>query len=300
VALQYAAFRCACALLAALPLAVAMRVGEAVALLLHVADRHHRRVGLTNLRLAFPGRSPREHRRILRRSWLNLGRMAAECCHLRSLGPATVGQWVSFADREHWEQVMARHAATGLLVLTGHFGNWELFAYAHGLYGHPVHLVYRALRNPLIDAFVLRLRQAAGTVTLRKSAAAKEMVRALRQGAIIVIPADQNSTRGLGVHVDFFGVPASTNVGLARLAMRSRLPVYPAFLVREGRAARHRIVVGPAVPVVDTGDRAADVRENTQRFTRVIEEMVARHPDHWLWIHKRWKTQPPGAVRIYA
>jgi KDO2-lipid IV(A) lauroyltransferase len=299
VGVQYAVFRAGQGLLAALPLPLAMRLGEAVALLLHVVDRPHRRVGLINLGIAFPDRSLRERRRILRRSWLNLGRMAAECAHVRRLTPATVGEWVTFEDAAGWRDVMARIAETGAFVLTGHFGNWELFAYAHGLLGHPVHLVYRALRNPRIDAFVARLRRAAGTVTLRKSAAGREVVRALRQRVPIVIPADQNSTRGLGVHVDFFGTPASTNVGLARLAVRSGLPVVPAFLVRQGRGPRHRIVVGSVVPVVDTGNREADVRENTQRFTRVIEEMIVRYPDQWLWVHKRWKTRPLGEPRIY-
>jgi KDO2-lipid IV(A) lauroyltransferase len=276
-----------------------MRLGETVALCLHVVDRRHRRVGLVNLAIAFPDRSRREHRRILRRSWLNLGRMAAECAHFSRLTPGNVSQWVTFEDAAQWRDLMGRLAGTGAFVLTGHFGNWELFAYAHGLFGHPVHLVYRALRSPRIDAFVARLRQAAGTVTVRKSAAGKEIVRALRQGALIVIPVDQNSTRGLGVHVEFFGTLASTNVGLARLARRTGLPVYPAFLVREGRGPRHRIVVGPPVSITSTGDRDADARENMRRFTRVIEEMIARHPDHWLWIHKRWKTRPVGEAPIY-
>jgi KDO2-lipid IV(A) lauroyltransferase len=297
--LQYLVFRIAVGLLSILPLQVAMFLGEAAALMAHVVDRRHRRIGLTNLRIAFPGRSSREHRRILRASWLNLGRMAAESCHMRKLNRENVSKWVTFENAEYWRQVIREHADSGAFVLTAHFGNWELFAYAHGLYGYPVHLVYRALRNPLIDEYIHRLRQSAGTVTLRKSTAGMSLVRSLRQGGIVVIPADQNSKRGMGVFVNLFGVPASTNTGLARLAMRTGFPVYPAFLVREGRAARHRIVIGAPVPIARTGDRVADVRENTQRFTRVLENMITQHPDHWLWVHKRWKTRSPGAPRIY-
>ena len=297
--LQYLLFRIAVVLFSTLPVQVAMRLGEAAALVVHVVDRRHRRVGLTNLRIAFPDRSLREHRRILRASWLNLGRMAAESCHLRKLNRENVSRWVTFENAEYWRQVVREHADCGAFVLTAHFGNWELFAYAHGLYGYPVHLVYRALRNPLIDEYVHRLRRSAGTVTLRKSAAGLSLVRSLRQGGIVVIPADQNSKRGMGVFVNLFGVPASTNSGLARLAMRTGFPVYPAFLVREGRSPRHRIVIGPPVPIARTADRVADVHENTQRFTRVLEDMITRYPDHWLWVHKRWKTRPPGAPRIY-
>lgn len=299
VHLQYFLFRASVGLLSLLPLRVALRLGEAIALLIYVLDRPHRRVGLINLAIAFPHRPLSERRRILRSFWLNLGRMTAEGCHMGRLTPETVSQWVTFEDPAYWRSVLEKHGRTGALVLTGHFGNWELFAHAHGLYGYPVHLVYRALKNPLIDDFINQRRRSSGTSTVRKSTAGTNIVRALRQGAILVIPADQNSTRGMGIFVDFFGVPASTNTGLARLAMRTGLPVYPAFLVRQGRGPRHRIVLGSVVPIAQTGDRNADLRENTQRFARVLEDMIARYPDHWLWVHKRWKTRPPGEPRIY-
>jgi KDO2-lipid IV(A) lauroyltransferase len=276
-----------------------MYCAEAVALLVYVVDRHHRRVGFTNLRIAFPDRLVGEHRRILRGSFRNLGRMVAECSHLRRLTPETVGEQVTGEDSDHWLELVSHQGGSGALVLTAHFGNWERFAYAAGLLGHPVHLVYRALRNQRIDELVDRFRRSAGTVMLRKSGVGADLVRALRRGALVVIPADQNSTQGMGVFVDFFGMPASTNSGIARLAMRTGLPVYPAFLLREGRSNRHRIVIGPAVPIVRTGDRNADIRENTQRCTRVLEDMIARHPDHWLWMHQRWKRRPAGAPRIY-
>lgn len=299
IRLQYVLFRSCVGLLSLLPLRVAMGLGEVIALLVYALDRPHRRVGLTNLAIAFPDRPVRDRRRILRGCWLNLGRMVVESCHMHTLTPETVSRWVTFEDPEYWRRILEEHGRTGALVLTGHFGNWELFAYAHGLYGYPVHLVYRALRNPLIDEFINRRRRSAGTITVRKSTAGANVVRALRRGAILVIPADQNSTRGMGVFVDFFRMPASTNSGLARLAMRTGLPVYPAFLVRQGRGPRHRIVLGQAVPVARTGDRDADLRENTQRFTHVLEAMIARHPEHWLWVHKRWKTRPAGAPRLY-
>jgi KDO2-lipid IV(A) lauroyltransferase len=276
-----------------------MRLGAVVTLAVHVLDRRHRRIALTNLRLCFPERSHREHVRILRGMWRNLGWMAAECCQMRRLSPETVGRWVEIDDPERWGAVVARYGRGGVLVLTGHFGNWELFAYAQGLYGYPVHMVYRALRNPRIDEFVARVRRAAGTATVRKSVGGAGIVGAVRGGALIVIPSDQNATRRLGTFVDFFGVPASSNTGLARLALRTGLPVVPAFLVREGRRARHRIVVGPPLEIQRTGDREADIRENTRRCQRILEDMIRRHPEHWLWVHKRWRTRPPGLPRLY-
>ncbi len=125
------------------------------------------------------------------------------------------------------------------------------------------------------------------------------MLRALHDRGLLVLPFDQNSTRGLGVFVDFFGVPASTNAGIARIALRTDAPIVPVFIVRDGRSARHRVHVLPIMQVERTGDLEADVVTNTQRFSEVFEEMVRRHPEQWLWMHKRWKTRPLGAPRIY-
>jgi len=184
-------------------------------------------------------------------------------------------------------------------VLSGHFGNWELLVFAHGMRGHPVHMVHRTIANPLLDRWLNALRARAGTRTIRKRHAARAVLAALHERGLLVLPFDQNSTRGLGVFVDFFGVPASTNAGLARIALRTDAPIVPAFIVREGRSARHRVHVLPIMQVERTGDPRADVVRNTQRFSAVFEDMVRRHPEQWLWMHKRWKTRPPGAPRLY-
>src|SRR3989441_10922871 len=134
---------------------------------------------------------------------------------------------------------------------------------------------------------------------IRKSAGAQGVLQALHERGFLVLPIDQNSTRGLGVFVDFFGLPASTNSGMARIALRTDAPIVPAFIVREGRSARHRVHVLPILQVERTGDPTEDVRRNTQRFTAVFEEMVRRHPEQWLWMHQRWKTRPPGEPRFY-
>jgi KDO2-lipid IV(A) lauroyltransferase len=134
---------------------------------------------------------------------------------------------------------------------------------------------------------------------IRKSGAAGDVLRALRERALLVLPIDQNSTRGLGVFVDFFGVPASTNSGMARIALRMDAPIVPAFIVREGRSARHRVHVLPILQVERTGDFEEEVRLNTQRFTDVFEQMVRQYPEQWLWMHKRWKTRPAGSPAVY-
>ena len=296
---EYLALRAILGLLAAVPLTLALRLGELGALFAYVVDRPHRRIGMTNLAIAFPDRSLRERRAILRGSFLNLGRMAAELAHLPHLSPERLEEMVRFEDEAWWREAVGWERSTGVLVLSGHFGNWELLVFAHGMRGHPVHMVHRAIANPLVDRWLNDLRARAGTRMIRKSAGAGGVLHALRERALLVLPIDQNSTRGLGVFVDFFGELASTNAGMARIALRTDAPIVPAFIVREGRSARHRVHVLPILEVERTGDAEADVRRNTQRFTAVFEEMVRRYPEHWLWMHKRWKTRPPGEARIY-
>jgi len=143
------------------------------------------------------------------------------------------------------------------------------------------------------------LKLLACTVSLAKKSAAKAALRALHRKQIVAIPADQSQTRRYGVFVDFFGLPACTTPGPARLAMLSGAPVVPAFLIRDGTSARHRIVVLPPIDLVKTGDREADAIENTQHCTAVIEMMLRRYPEQWSWFHKRWKTRPLGEPRLY-
>jgi KDO2-lipid IV(A) lauroyltransferase len=285
--------------LGALPLSWALRLTETVAFVVYLVARPLRRVGMLNLALAFPERSVRERRRILRASFLNHGRMAAELAHVGRLDPEQIREMVRFEDETWWREHVVLPRETGVLILSGHFGNWELLVYAHGLRGFPVSMVHRTIANPFVDRWLNALRARAGTRLVRKSGAASGVLRALHERQLLVLPFDQNSTRGLGVFVDFFGIPASTNSGIARLALRTGAPVVPAFIVREGRRARHTVHVLPIMYLERSGDFDTDVQQATQRCSEVFEAMVRRHPEHWLWVHKRWKTRPPGQPKIY-
>jgi KDO2-lipid IV(A) lauroyltransferase len=298
--IEYAVFGAALALFAALPRPVALRIGAWLGELFYLFDVRDRRIALFNLGIAFPDRSLAERRRILRASCRNLGRVAAEFCHLSDLTADTLAEWVTFADRAAWDRAIATAEQKGAVIATAHFGNWELLAYAHGLLAHPVTLVHRPMHNPLFDDAITTIRAAAGTRSIKKKAAAKEALRALKQHQILVVPADQNQTLSFGVFVDFFGKPACTTPGAARLAMLTGAPVFPVFLVREGESGRHRVEVLPEIAMVSTGDRDADIRLNTQRCSDVIEAMIRRYPEQWIWFHKRWKTRPPGEPRLYT
>ncbi len=282
-----------------LPFSFAFRLGQWLGHLLYYLDRPHRRVGMINLAIAFPTKTHSERQAILKESFANLGRMVMEFCHLRSLTSENIHKYVTPADPELWQRLVAEFSDKGALILTGHFGNWEYLACAHALYGCPVHIVHRPLRNRLIDAFITHERERCGTKILRKSTAGFEVLRAFKQQALIVLPIDQNASGRMAVFVDFFSRPASSSVGLATLALKFGAAVLPAFLVREGGTPRHRIILLPPVEPVRTGNLEKDLQETTQKFTRVFEQMVAQYPEHWLWLHKRWKRQPEHEPPVY-
>lgn len=283
-----------------LPFLLAFRLGEGLGSLLYYLNRPHRRVGLTNLALAFPHKSAAQHKQILHESWRNLGRLIAEFCHLSSLTPENIAERVSFADQEQWQHLVAEYQHTGALILTGHFGNWELLAHAHACYGFPVHIIHRRLRNPLIDDLIVRERQRIGNSVIRKTTAGLEVFRAIRKKGVVVAAVDQNASGRMGVFVPFFSRLASTSSGLAGLALASNVPVIPAVLVRENGSWRHRIEIFPPVEPVRTGDQASDLEATTAKFTAVFQQLVEQYPDHWLWIHKRWKRRPAGEPPIYT
>ena len=298
--LESAGLRLATGVLGTLPLPVAMRLASAVAASVIRVGGRIRRIGLKNLAIAFPDKSEAERMAILVASYRNLGRMAAECAHLRELDATNVGERVRFDDGGIWAREMVPHLASqGILVLTGHFGNWEMFAYVYGLLGYPVSLVHQTIKNPLVDAYVEGMRSGGGTQLFRKQEAARSVLRALKKRALVVLPLDQNQSRRAGIFVDFFGLPANTSDGMARIALRTGAPIYPAFLVRDGDTARHRIVILPRVEIASMADPDSAARELTQRCTAVLESMIRKHPDHWLWTHKRWRTRPLDEPELY-
>jgi KDO2-lipid IV(A) lauroyltransferase len=297
--LEYAVFKAVFGTFAALPYGLALRFGARLGEVFYLLDRRRRRIALINLKLAFPEKSVDEHLRILRVSCRNLGRTAAEFCQLNHLNAARVAELVEIPDRDAWELVQRHARETGGIAVTAHLGNWELLAYTQGLLGDPISVVHRRIKNPLVDAAVARVRGGAGTPSIAKKSAARAALEILKRKGMLASPVDQNQTARYGVFVDFFGRPASTISGVARLAMRTGAVMFPAFLVRQGETERHQLLILPEIQVAHSGNRESDVRETTQRCARVVEEMIRNYPEQWIWFHKRWRTRPPGMARLY-
>lgn len=280
--------------LGALPLGAATAIAASVMGVVPLVAARLRRIGAENLAHAFPERSAEWRASVLRECFRNLGRLGAEVAHFDELDAARLREVVGFADGESeriWREAMTHRAA---IVATGHFGNWELFAYAQGLLGRPVHLVHRPLRNPRVDDLVSAFRARAGTGVIYKHAAAREILRRLRDGALVAIPIDQHAPGAEGVPIPFFGRPAATTLGPARLAQIARVPIHLAVLVREGTTNRHHIIMRPAHPPPPPGRDPAVLLDATVRIVREFEEVVRAHPEQWLWMHRRWRLATPA------
>ncbi|MBI2122868.1 MAG: lysophospholipid acyltransferase family protein, partial [Armatimonadetes bacterium] len=195
-----------------------------------------------------------------------------------------IGDSILCDGLENYQQAAAR--GKGVLYLTAHVGAWELSSFAHSLHGYPLAYLNRPLDNPQLDALVNRYRSLGGNRAIDRRNAARAILEHLKESGAVGILMDQNVLEGDGnVFVDFFGVPASTTAGPARIALRTEAAVVPGFVLWDAGLGKYRLRFEPALELVRTGDAERDVVENTARFTRVIEETIRRHPEQWLWIH---------------
>lgn len=256
-----------------------------------------------NLALAFPELPAAERERLCLDTYANLGRMVAETALLGSLSREELLATADIEGYEHLEAARKSWPGGGAIILTAHFGSFELFGAIMTSRGVPLSIVHRGANNPHLDGLISQWRMVYGGEVIRRGVAARAALRGLRQGRCIAMPLDQNTRVKEGIFVPFFGRPACTRDGPARLAARTGAPVVPAFMFRIGETGRHRIRIYPAMDLLPQGaDRAgtdAAMTENVGRMTALIEEVVREAPTQWIWSHRRWKTQPEGMPRLY-
>jgi KDO2-lipid IV(A) lauroyltransferase len=253
--------------------------------------------GLENLRIAFPGWSEPRRRQLLRAAFANLGRSLAEVPHLRDLTRSNLGELVTVEGIHHLEDALG--GASGAIALTAHFGNWELFAVAMGLSGIPLTIVHRE-RDPVLESMMRGWRERGDTIVLPRGSAARATLKALGKHRVVAMPLDQDTPPGEGVFVPFFGRLACTRDAPARIAMRTGVPVVPAFIFRVGESARHVVRFQPPIEMVSReSDPDGAVVENVTRMTRAIEAAVRQAPEQWTWNHRRWRTHIDCEARPY-
>jgi KDO2-lipid IV(A) lauroyltransferase len=296
-ALQYNIARVSFATLGRLPRPLALRLGRALGYAAYLAGWKLRRVGELNLQMAFPAMARDERRRLLRGSIVNLGRHLAEFSRFSIASPETLRGSIDYRGLENLETARAR--GRGVLVITAHLGAWELIGFGLFALGYPFNFLVRRIENPAIERAVEDIRTRFGNRTIDKRSAARSMLLTLRSGGMLGLAVDINVVRDKGIFVDFFGVRASTTFMAAKLALRTGATVIPIFVPWEERRRRYVLDVGTPLSIEPSGDEKEDIRRLTIAYTRAIENYIRRYPDQWLWIHKRWRTQPLGEPNPY-
>jgi Kdo2-lipid IVA lauroyltransferase/acyltransferase len=257
-----------------------------------------RRVGERNLALAFPEiKSKKERAELLSGVYRHLGWQLVEFCRMSRYTPANTRSWIRTEGMEHYLAAQAR--GKGVLIVTGHLGAWELSSFYHSLMGHPMGMVIRRLDNRRLDDFVNAIRCQHGNRVLHKDEFARGLLTAMRAGETVGILMDTNMTPPQGVFVDFFGRPACTASGLARVALKTGAAVLPGFMLWEPGEGKYVLHFGQELVFVRCGDAEADILAATQQCASATEEWIRRYPDQWLWIHRRWKTRPAGEPGLY-
>ncbi len=287
--MEYLAYRLAVGVLRLAPERPALRLGEAMGWLAGVLFRVRWRSVTDHLRKAFPERDQEWRGRVARACFRHLGREAVATFRLGGMTLEQMRERTEVVGLEALEAVLAE--GRGAIVVTGHFGNWEMGGAALAVRGIPLDVVAQRQRNPLFDSDLNRNRARMNMSVMDRAEAPKWVLRSLREGRVVAIVGDQNLRRG-GVFVEFFGRPASTARGAAVFALRTGCPIFLGIAMREpGFPQRYRVTLEP-VAFTPTGDLDADAVRLTEAHTRHLEARVRRAPEQYFWQHRRWKTRP--------
>jgi KDO2-lipid IV(A) lauroyltransferase len=290
--LEYAAVTGVARLVRTLPHGAALGMGAGIGRTFHALDGQHRRLTEANLAAAFPNRPSTEIRATGRDVFVHFGRLLVEIMRFSALPPAAMLERCEFDGVEYVEE--AHRQGRGALLVTGHFGLWELHGLVHALRCQPIAVVARALDNPKLHLLLEQIRTSTGNRVIYRRGGVRRILRALESNQGVAVLIDQHMHSADSVLVDFFDRPASTTSVVAALALRTGAPVIPVFALPLADG-RYRMVYEPPVQPPPSGHPDA-LREFMQRATDVLEMYVRRYPHLWLWMHRRWRDVEPANV----
>ncbi len=297
--LEYALARVILSTLGMLPRGAAIVLGRVMGRVAYWLPGKLRRTGEINLGIAFPELSGQERRRLLRGCFDSLGRLLGEFSQFHRATPETLRRMIEYDQVGLAHLRAAEKDQRGVIFLTGHLGAWELLSFGWSALEYPISFLVRPIDNPHIEELIESVRTRFGNRAINKKSAAREALRVLRAGGTLGILSDLNTQPHEGVFVPFFGRLACTTAGIATLALKTDAVVIPTVAIWNQEKKRYFFHGDPPVELVRTGDKHKDLEINTARFAAAIESLVRRYPEQWLWIHKRWKTRPPGEASIY-
>ena len=276
-------------LVCALPLGAALTLGRALGAFIGRVVRYRQKVALENLRRAFGAEKDEAvRRRILRGVYRHFGQVIVEICRFPVLRGRQIERWVTMENPEVLEEAAQRGA--GVVLVSGHFGNWEMIGAAIAHKGYPVRGLVANQKNAAVGDLMDEFRRCVGVEPIRVGRSVKNVLRALERAEFVGIVSDQNAGRQ-GIFVDFFGRPTSTPQGPAAIALKRNVPIVLMFALRK-KGGRHRVILERFPDSTQFSPGAEGVRAATQLYTRRLEYYIRRYPEQWLWLHRRWKSSP--------
>lgn len=274
-----------------LPLAAALAVGRGAGFIMGSVLRIRRPDAYDAMKQSFPEKSDAEIQRILKDMYRNYGMSVVESLRMPHTDIETLKKRMVMVNTHYLDQVLSE--GRGFLSVTAHTGHWEGMAALVSAYGYPLAIIVKALKPPALNDWVVASRVRFGTQVLERKGSLRPAMRWLKSNQGVGFMLDQNARKGQGVFVNFFGRPCCTTDGLAKMAIHTGVKVVPAFSFRKPDYTSEVIVGAPLTPPTDP------TPENIQAFTQTcsdaVEDFIRAHPEQWIWIHRRWRTQPePG------
>jgi len=256
---------------------------------------------MRNLQIAFPELPIEEHERILRAAARNVGRVMATDVRMFNASPAEALDLLVYEPDEKFTSTYKKsvESGQGRILVSGHIGNWELWGFTFPLLFEPFNFLARRMDNPLIDEYFMKARTRYGNVQIDKENSARAILSILRKGGAVAMLADVNSHPKEGVFAPFFGIDACTTSGVAMLALRANAVIVPMWAIWDEKLGKFRLVHDEIIEPVRTGDRTADIEATTALHVAATERIIRAYPDQWTWVHRRWKTRPPGEPELY-
>jgi Kdo2-lipid IVA lauroyltransferase/acyltransferase len=291
--LLYFALRVVAAIFHCFPINANLKAARVIGSFGYRIDRRHRKRALANLRRSFPEMSEKEIDNLARRSLQSLAMFAVEILFTTRL--IKIDTWNRYVDLENFRDVVQLLVKRdgGLILITGHYGNFEVLGYTAATLGFPTSTVARPLDNPYVGRWLFDVREKQGQKIIAKKGATSEVTEVLDNKGVIAFVADQNAGTK-GIFVDFFGRKASTFKSIGLLAMQYEAPVAVAVAQRLGRRFRFKIIVQDIIYPADWKDENDPLRYITQRYNKALEDVIRTDPSQYWWVHRRWKTRPKG------
>lgn len=271
-----------------LPRKLALSLGEFLGELYFRAARNDRERACRQLGVSLAISDSRKNLMLTRRCFRNIGKNLIEFMRFPKLNSENINKLIRFEGIEHIDN--ARQNGKGVIILTAHFGNWELLAAGLSLSGYPFNAIVKQIKSQGLDKLVRHHREMVGAVCIDRDRSVRTALRSLKRNELLCILADID-TKTDGVFVDFFGRLAYTPYGAVAISLKTGAALIPTFIVRQDDDS-HLIFIEPPLNLYRSGDWDTDLKINSSRFTKVIEGYIRRYPTQWIWMHRRWKTRP--------